>query len=56
MIDQTDAILQEVSSQASLIEAIKLLPWYISAAVPFCYTSRAAPMTAQQDKGIPIYI
>ena len=54
MIDQTDATLQEVLSQASLTEAIKLLPWCISAAVPFCYISGATTMAAQQDEGIPI--
>ena len=54
MIDQTDATLQEVLSQVSLMEAVKLLPWCISTVVPFCYISRAATAAAQQDKGILI--
>ena len=54
MIKQTNATLQEVLSQASWMEAMKLLPWYVSATVPFHYISRATTMAAQQDKGIPI--
>ena len=53
MIHQTNATLQEVLSPASLTEAIKLLPWCISVAVPFCYISGAATTAAQQDNGIP---
>ena len=53
MIDQTDATYQEVSSQASLTEAVKLLPWCISAVMPFHYISRLVTIAAQQDKGIP---
>ena len=52
MIKQTNAILQEVLSQVSSMEAIKLLPWYISVVVPLCYISEAAFMAAHQDKGI----
>ena len=54
MIHQTDTTLQEVLSQASSMEAIKLLPWCISAVVPFCYISRAATMAVQQDEGASI--
>ena len=35
------------------MEAIKLLPWCVSVAVPFCYTSGAVTLAAQQDKSIP---
>ena len=54
MINQTAAALQEVLSQAGLTEAIKLLPWCVSAAVPLCYIREAATMAAQQDKGVSI--
>ena len=54
MINQTDATLQEVLSQMSSMEAIKLLPWCIYVVVPFCYISGAATVAAQQDKGISI--
>ena len=54
MINQTDATLKEVLSQASSTEAVKLLPWCISTVVPFYYISEATTMTAQQDKGISI--
>ena len=53
MINQTDATFQEVFSQASLTEAVKLLSWCISTAVPFCYISIAVTTAAQQDEGIP---
>ena len=54
MIDQTNSTLQEVLSQASSMEAIKLLPWYISMVVPLCCISEAASMADHQDKGISI--
>ena len=54
MINQTDATLLEVLSQASSMEAVKLLPWCISMAVPLLYTSNAASMAAHQDEGISI--
>ena len=54
MTNQTNATFQEVLSQASFMEAIKLLPWYISAVVPFCYISGATTTAVQQDEGIPI--
>ena len=53
MIDQTDATFQEVFSQASSTKAVTLLPWCISAAVPFHYISRPVMIAAQQDEGIP---
>ena len=52
MIDQTDASFQEVLSQVSSTEAIKLLPWCISVAVPFCYVSEATTMATQQDEDV----
>ena len=54
MINQTNATLQEALSQVSLMEAIKLLPWCVSAVIPFHYISGAATMAAQQDEGISI--
>ena len=54
MIDQTDATLQQVLSQASLMEAVKLLPWCISAVVPFHYISRDATTATQPDESVPI--
>ena len=53
MIDQDNATFWEVFSQASSTEAVKLLPWCISPAVPFCYISGAITTAAQQDEGIP---
>ena len=40
-------------SKASSIEAVKLLPWCISAAVPFCYISRAVTNDSHQHNGGP---
>ena len=54
MIDQTNASLQEVLSQASSMEAVKLLPWCISTVVPLCYISEAATMATHQDENISI--
>ena len=54
VIDQTDATPQEVLSQVSSTEAIKLLPWCISATVPFHYISETTTTAAQQDEGISI--
>ena len=54
MINQTNATFQEVLLQASLMWAVKLLPWCVSAAVPFHYISRDTAMAAQEDEGIPI--
>ena len=54
MINQTDATLQEVLSQASSMEAIKSLPWCVSVVVPFCYISEAITMATQQDKDTSI--
>ena len=54
IINQTDATLQEVLSQAGPVEAVKLLPWCISTAVPLCYISEATTTVAQQDEDISI--
>ena len=54
MINQTDATVQEVLSQANSAEAIKLLSWCISEAVPLHYISEAATMAAHQDEGISV--
>ena len=52
MVDQSDATFQEVFSQVTLTEAVKLLTWCISVAVPFHYISRAVISAAQQDEGV----
>ena len=54
MIDQSDATLQEVLSQVSSMEAIKLLPWCVSMAVPLGYMSKAATIATHQDEGASI--
>ena len=54
MINQIDATLQEVLSQVSSMEAVKLLPWCVSMVVPLCYISEAATMAIHQDEGISI--
>ena len=53
MIDQTDGTVQEVFSQVSSTEPVTLLPWCISAVVPFHHISRAITVAAQQDEGVP---
>ena len=53
MTDQTDATFQEVFSQFSSTEAVKLLPWCVSLAVPFHYISGTMTTAAQQDENIP---
>ena len=53
MINQTDDDFWEVFSQVSLTEAVRLLPWCISVAVPFHYIRRAMTIAAQQDEAIP---
>ena len=54
MIDRADATLQEMLSQASSTEAVKLLPWCISTVVPLYYISKAAIMAAYQEEGVSI--
>ena len=54
MSNQTNATLREVLSQVSSMEAIKLLPWCISTAVPLHCISEVATMATHQDKGISI--
>ena len=53
MTEQTDATFQEVFSQVSSVVSIKLLPWYISAAVPLHYMSRTMATVMQQDEDVP---
>ena len=45
---------QEVLSQVSSTEPIKLLPWCISVVVPLHYISKATTTATQQDEGISI--
>ena len=53
MVKQADANFQEVFSQVSLADSMKLLPWCISSAVLLHYMSRALATTAQQDEDVP---
>ena len=53
MVKQADATFQEVFSQGSLVDSIKLLPWCISFTVPLHYMSRAQATATQQDEDIP---
>ena len=53
MDEQTDATFQEVFSQVSLANSIKLLPWCLSSTIPLCYMSGVLATTAQQDGDIP---
>ena len=53
MAKEVDATFQEVFSQASLTDSIKLLPWCISSTFPLCYMSEALATTMQQDEDIP---
>ena len=52
--DQTDATLQEMLSQASSMETLKLLPCCLSMVVPFHYIGKTTTTAAQQDEGISI--
>ena len=52
MLNQTDATLQDVLSQMSSMETIRLLPWCVSVVVPPHYIGQAATMATQQDEGI----
>ena len=53
MVEQTYATFQEVFSQVSSADSIKLLPWYISSAVALHYMSEALATTMQQDDDVP---
>ena len=53
MIEQTDATFQEIFSQVSLADYIKLLPWCVSMAVPLFYMSRTMATAMQQDEDVP---
>ena len=53
IVKQTDATFQEVFSQASSTNSIKLLSWCISSTVPLCYMSGVLATAMQQNEDIP---
>ena len=56
MVKQADATFQEVVSQVSLTNSIKLLPWCFSSVVPLYYMSNVLATTTQQKEDIPATI
>ena len=53
VVKQADATFQEVFSQMTLTDLIKLLPQCVSSTVPLCYMSRVLATTMQQDEDVP---
>ena len=53
MVEQTDATFQEVFSQVSLANSIKLLPWCISSTVTLHYLSGVLTTDTHQGEDIP---
>ena len=53
MIKQIDATFEEIFSQASSADSIKLLPLCISVAVPLYYMSKKMATAMQQDEVVP---
>ena len=53
MVMQTDATFQEVFSQVSSSNSIKLLPWCVFFSVPLHYMSRVLATTMEQDEDVP---
>ena len=53
MVKQTDATFQEVFSQVSLANSVKILPWCFSSTVPLHYMSRALTNAMQQVEVVP---
>ena len=52
MTQEGNATFQEVFSMVSLADLIKLLPWHVSSAVPFCYVGEALATTVQQGENV----
>ena len=52
MTQEGNATFQEVFSMASLTDLIKLLPWFVSSTVIFCYMSKALATAFQQGKNV----
>ena len=50
MIQEGNATFQEVFSMVNFTDLIKLLPWCVSSAVPFCYVGEVLATTMQQGK------
>ena len=53
MTQEGDATFQEVFSMASSTDAIKLLPWCLTSAVPFHYIGEALATAMQQGENSP---
>ena len=56
MAEEADVIVQEVCSQVSSTNSMKLLPWCISSAVPLHYMNKALATAAQQEEDVPATI
>ena len=52
MTQEGNATFQEVFSMVSSTDSIKLLPWCVSSAVPFCYMSEALATAVQQGENV----
>ena len=53
LLNQTEATFQEVFSLVDSMEAIKMLPWCVTAAMPLCYISRVVATSVQLVDSIP---
>ena len=54
MAEETDATFQEVFSQASSTDMVKLVPWCISSAIPLCYMNEVLATMVQQREDIAV--
>ena len=53
MAEEADTAFQEVFSETSSADLVKLLPWYISSAVPLCYMNEVLATAALQREDVP---
>ena len=54
MAEKANATFQEVFSQTSSTDLVKLLPWCISSAITLCYMNEVLATTAQQREIVPV--
>ena len=53
MAEEADATFQEVFSQTSSTDSVKLLPWCVSSTFPLCYMNKVLATAVQQREDIP---
>ena len=54
MVKEADSTFQEVFSQTSSTDSVKLLPWWVSSAVPLHYMNEVLAITVQQEEDVPV--